>query len=275
MGLLDLFDEAFDLYKANFVLFTLITGLVYVPVVGIGSYFAQPFIHSLIMSGTAGFAQLFSAVQADLGWVAMITAIYALTFSLMLTALVVAASARYLDEPMTVLAAFQNAAPITIPIAALLMIYYVGMVVGYSTCVVPGLLIMLLGIPLQTFIHVMVNENMSHMIRPLRRAWNLAKTEGGFLLGGNIIHTVFWTGLLSVSVAAVDFVVSHIFSSAVPILPMLGFHKDVVDTIASELSMMLLLPFQVCVITMFYFQLRISKEGYDMEILARSLSHQP
>ena len=205
----------------------------------------------------------------------MVTAIYALSFSLMLTALVVAASARYLDEPMTVLKAYQNAAPITIPIAALLVIYYVGMIVGFSACVVPGLLIMLLGIPLQTFIHVMVNENMSQMVRPLTRAWNLAKTEGGFLLGGNIMLTVFWSGLLSVSLAAVDFVVSHIVNSAVPILPILAIHKDVVDTIASELSWMLLLPFQVCVITMFYFQLRISKEGYDMEILARSLGHQP
>lgn len=273
MGLLDLFDEAFDLYKANFALFTLTTALVYVPVFGVGSYLAAPILNGLSLTDANTWQRILEFAQGDLVRLSGVILVFALAMALMLGALATAASARYLDQPITVAAAFRRALPITIQTAVLLAAYGICTVVGLATCVVPGLIMLLLGIPMQTIVHVMVNENVRHVLRPIRRSWNLSNGQGGFLLGGYFIHSILLLLLLIMAIGAVDIILARVVESATPLLPLLAIHKNIADTIAAEISLMLLLPYHICVVTMFYFHLRITKEGYDMEILARSLDY--
>lgn len=275
MGLLDLFDEAFDLYKSNFALFLLITAIVYVPVVGIGAYVAAPVLRPLMGTGIDGLTNLGNALRTDMGWTALTLGTSALSTALLLSALVAAACARYKDEPVNLATAYRAALPVTIQATLLLALYAAATIGGTMTCVLPGILVILLSIPLQLFLHVMLNEGVRDVYQPLKRSWKLASGNGSFILGGHIVHWCLWGVLVAAVVGAVEIVANLAVDSAAPFMPLLVLHKEVAESIAFGLSCMLLLPFQVCVVTMFYFDLRIRREGYDIELLARSLGYPP
>ncbi len=273
MGMLDLFDEAFDLYKKNFALFVLITGIVYVPTVGISTYLILPAARDMVADAPGDFNGIIAWVGPYVGSIALVAPIYALLAGLLLNALVVAVSSRYLGEPVTIGDAFRKGASVTAQTAIALVLYSVLLVCGYAACVIPGLAFQLLCIPLQFFVHVMVNENKKNMFGAISRSWNIVKTQGSLLSFGHTVHWLLWFVLMIATLGAVQIFAEAAVNSAVPFLPLLGAHKDLADTISIEIAWMILLPFQVCVVTMFYYDLRIRKEGYDMEVLAQILGY--
>jgi hypothetical protein len=273
MGMLDLFDEAFDLYKKNFALFVLITAVVYVPAVGISTYYILPAAHDMFTSMPGDFDAIVGWIGPYVGSLVIATPLYSMVAALLINSLIAAVSARYLMEPITMREAFKQGASVTLQSTLAFTLYIALVFVSYIMCVVPGIIVQMCCIPLQFFIHVMVNEKKPNVFKALGRSWNIVKTQGSLLSFGHTVHWILWSVLMLATFGVVQVIAQVAVNSAIPFLPLLGSHKDLAETIGLEISWMLLLPFQVCVVTMFYYDLKIRKEGYDMEVLAHSLGY--
>jgi hypothetical protein len=275
MGMLDLFDEAFDLYKKNLGLLLLIVGIVYVPAVGVGTYVIMPAVKDMIADTPGDFDGVMAWLGPYVGPLGVVAPLAAVLAALAISALTAAVCARYLGEPITLRESFRRSLPLIAPVAVGFLVYFVLVSFGYAMCVVPGFIVQACCIPLQFFIQALVVENSKGLFKGLSRSFNLAKGQGSHLLGAHSVHWFLWMVLMLATIGVIQLIAELAVRSAIPLLPLLAAHTDLSSVIGTELAIMILMPFQVCVVSILYFDLRIRKEGYDMEILAQSLGYPP
>ncbi len=279
LGVGDIFDEGFDLYKRNFAFLLLATVALVVPLdIGLAALSPRllPAVFSLL--------DLTSQSDAFGLWLVTVltkTALYLPLYLVALGPVMLSASAKYLDQNITVEAAFRVCGR---RLPGLLMLgLFAGIILALSL-----LPCGLLWLPAATLLLFALPALLVEGLRPVGAMRRSAALGGGYglrtfgcllLLGA----TLFTVGLgLRLPLAYLVDTVLNIAPGAAAFYSGVDSggaggtaQQQAVALLSGGLAHLLLLPFAACVVTVLYYDLRIRKEGVDIELLALDLGYPP
>lgn len=243
IGVGELLDGAIKLYLANWATFMAIVAVVVVPLGLLQALFAEPPLPSGAPPGPNAPTLLVSAVQG------------LLVFTLVEAAMAKTAADVYLGEPTGVGRAYRYAVPL---IGALLWVGVLAglaFAVGFVLLVVPGIFLLLRFY----FARVVVVLEGERGTQAMRRSWRLVKGSTWRVLG-IVLLVMLITGVAQ-AVLAIPFGIAG-FVTGVPALNIVG----------SVLASVVVTPLVSLATVLLYFDLRVRKEGFDLELLARDLA---
>jgi hypothetical protein len=186
------------------------------------------------------------------------------TLTVVLSALAAAAcfravSSLYLGERPTVGGSLSFAASRLLPVILLAFLYFLGLIPAFVLLIIPGIW---LSVAWSVSFPALLSEGISPAAA-LGRSFGLVKgrwwpTFGALLVMNLLVGVIsgIITGLLTATLIA------STASEAT---------AAVISTIANTLSALVTLPISAAVLTVLYFDLRVRKEGYDLQLLARGV----
>jgi len=269
----DLFDELFDIYKHNFALLVGIAGIAYIPLNTI--MMRWMFGSSLMklvgmkpgtMNQVPDAVMIRSIISFFVG-LAVIGVLSLLMYALLQAAMTWAISRRYLGEPATIIGSFgavgKKALMLSLMILLAVLIFYIGLIL----CILPGVVIgVLFGFWFAFVVQVYVLEGMS-----MRNA--LARSRA--LAAGNWLRIFVVYLLVAVLGSVVQRVILFPFQLAIPGVgnPYLGASSSAATAygVVTGVAGALTAPLSVLAFTLLYYDIRVRREGFDIEMLAKSL----
>jgi len=259
-------DRIFRLYRNNFVRFIAIVAIIYVPITLISLIFvsliAGSFEESLVAAQETGVpaqARTEGDVASILAMGLVAVFLFLLAQVLCKAVLIKSVSDSYLGNETTVGQAYKAILPrlLTIIIAAILVI--IVEFIGFMLLVVPGIIFALW---FALTAQAIVVEKLGP-IAGMKRSKALVSGNLGKVFGlGFLIIIISWIigqvfqyagGLVAVSVAAEDLMTATI-----------------IKQLFSMAGQALVMPISAGAFILLYYDLRIRKEGFDLEMLARS-----
>jgi hypothetical protein len=255
-------DRTFRLYRENVLRYAAIAAVIQVPL-GLLAFASMAALTSAatIRPGDAGASG--ASVALALGGFVAVMALLLLSLvgqELANAALLKSISASYLGEDVTVGQAYRFILPRFgwVLLAALL----VGILktVGFAFCVVPGVFVSLF---LFLTIPALVAENLN-AFDGMRRSWSL--------VSGNL-GKVFLVGLV---ILLINLVLYALFAAAGALTAryLLAENQLASAVVQQALGLILgliMMPIWAAAAALLYYDLRIRKEGFDLEMLAHSL----
>lgn len=280
----DIFDEAFDLYKGNFFFFVLITALTTVPLTIVTALLTLKFsreYHQLSNVLSGGFANI-DTILSTLGTViqglAVFAPLYLIGHGLQMTALAAAASTRYLGEPATLRGAYRVPFKHMGALIGVSLLYGLANGFGFMFCYVGMVL------PLTKYIftaHAFANEGAkTGYWRAMKRSANLVSGYGGRVFGALCVLACVYA-ILSIGISlplkyALDTLLNYVPGVDKLVADRGGsgdfsIRGQILDQMSGGISWLVLAPFLISVVTVLYFDLRVRKEAFDIELLAHRL----
>lgn len=256
MGIGELIDAAVRVYRLEWKALMGIVAFVVVPVTFLELWATQ------LVLGQSGPATMSSDALGQL--VVLSLAMFAVQF-LIVQPFLLAATARaaadvYLGTPVTIGGTYRYALGRLPSILLITILSTLAALLGFVLLIVPGIIVLVR----LAFAPVALVVEGHRGSGALRRSWRLTKgffwrTLGTLLLSGLIVGIV--SGILSIPG---EMAVQALGPDAWPI-----------SAIVTALATVLLTPFGTVVIVLLYFDLRIRKEGFDLEVMARELAATP
>jgi len=277
LGYGGLLDQTFELYRENFLLFAGITGVVYVPLALLQV--------ALVPQSFTGFPlppgpEDMPTPPPELGGV-LLYGFIAMLLGIFVPGVVTKAIAdRYLNQPASIGASygyiFRRFFPylwtwIVVVFVVSVIVIGFSLLLGLLSAAVPlaaPLLIALAGILIVWVMlrcslvgQVFVVEQLAGM-RAVNRSWQLA---GGYAFRIFVAFVLLYILILVLSVAlSMGLGTVAAISQASPMRFLVGFMQGVLQ--------MLLAPIPLILLTLLYFDLRVRKEAFDLQLLAQSLA---
>lgn len=254
----DIIDEAIGLYRRNFRLFLSIGAVVLIPIGVI-----QLVLALLARDSTSNVLVISSAL-----WLLLSLFFSMLSYVIIISAMAIAASDRWLDRPMTVRDAFGRIGDRIIPLIGLILLY---------GAVIAGLSITIVGFPFA--IYLLIAWLLSIQVLLVEGVGiRAALSRSRFLVAGHWWRVVGIVVLLAI----IQAVISAFFSLPAQILGFGSLFSDptfadvsqlvvAVDAVSSTIGQIIVGPIAYCTYTLLYYDLRVRKEGLDIEYAARSL----
>ena len=245
----EILDTSFSLYRRHFgalaVVSLVCTGL--------------PLLLRLLLETSGG---VFSNLP-----LALIYALSLVVLSLVATgATVFIVSESYLGRPISAREALQRATPYLgrILVCSMLLALVVGL--GFLLMVIPGII---LGVGLALAIPAVVLEPRTSASAALSRSWELTRGSRWRIFGLGVTLLI----LLYIPVVAI----SALAALVLPGTMGAGFGPGSLSTVLAlaigGVVQVFLYPLLYCVLTVTYYDLRVRKEGFDLELLASSLQN--
>ncbi len=277
LGAGDIFDEGFDLYKRNFVFLLLAVAAVVVPL-DIGLAFLVPRLMPAVLD-------LFglTSSQSDAFGVWVVVSLVKLIFFLPLYLIALgpvaaAASARYLDQNMGLEAVFRLFGRRLPALAVAALLSGLALALGAAFCGV----LWLAGLTLLLFVQQALLVEGLGPAAAMRRSMKLVGGYGSRVFGCLLLLG----GVLLIVSLGLRLPLAYVADSVLNIAPGAASlyggvsgsgaaQQQVVALISTGLAHLLMIPFIVCVITVLYYDLRIRKEGVDIELMAQDLGYPP
>lgn len=251
MGIGDIFDAAFRLYARHFVTFLIIALIVYLPyavLAGVVDMFYEPL--ALSAQNNSDQMGLFMLATLVVLGVNLMFAIF--VYPLCQGAMVHKISAEYLGESIGAAEAYRRMLPrmVTLIVASILVMLV--SMAGFMFCVVPGFIALLL---LMLVTATIMLENCS-AVDALSRSYELMK--------GNL-GKGFLVLLVVVLLSIIIYVVPLYTVMEIP------WPSPFIGHFLGYLLEALVLPLQTAAVILFYYDLRIRKEAFDLERLAAAI----
>jgi hypothetical protein len=299
MGIAELLDAAFSFYRRNFLLIVAIAALVQVPF-ALGQYLAylgidvsgrtndiSRVVDAINARHTAGFDATQAQTDALKSDVVALAIYYALVLVLQvfivqplaLAATTKAVSDRYVDRPASIGGSFRAALRRLRPIIASIVLQILFVAVPFGLLLVIGVfggtaalaLVAILAVALVVFWVIaavrwtvtapaIVIEGVSGL-GGLRRSWQLLKGAFWRTAGLRLLLTI----LVSIISALVTIPVSLAVSGAS------GNVQQLVSQATGTVAQVFVGPITLVALTLLYFDARIRREAFDIEMLAASL----
>lgn len=174
---------------------------------------------------------------------------------------------NYMGRRLEAGEAFGRASPFVGRLIMLALLSGLVIGVGFILLIIPGLILMaglLLGTP------ALVLEGLPSATRAMGRSWNLTRGHRWRVLGALVVVGVLLllpfiaAGGLAASSVSLDSDVSGPISTTL-----------LVAVTGAALLQTLIYPLFYCVLTVLYYDLRVRKEAYDLEVLAQDLGQEP
>ncbi len=291
----ELLDSAFTLYRRNLRLILAITAVVQVPLAlfsylayqltGIGS--ATTRLQQLGANGTIT-RQQFLDISSTLITVLAVVFGIALLQALVVQPIATAAMTRavgdvYLDHPATVGGAYRAVGRrigSVVAVSMLLFLAGVGLLAAAFGLVIGsvyafgagGAALLIVVVPVTLFIVILVYTRWlfaapivilerSGAVAALRRSWQLVRGSTPRVFGISLLVGLI-TGILSAIVGALLGVVTQFGDESV---------RLILSQLASLIVAVLIQPISFIVVVLLYYDLRIRREAFDIEMLAANL----
>lgn len=215
-----------------------------------------------ISSGFAGIGHAITPAEAHarLGASAINTVTQWVAGAFVLAACVKALSDAYLGEMPTASGSLRFGLRRLLPLLGLEIVYFIGQVLGFIALIVTGIWLYAMW---SVRVPACVIER-TGPFRSLSRSYGLVKGRwwpvAGVLIVSYLMVLVIG-GLISAGLIAAAISNSH---------PSVQFAVTI-SVLSGIISGVLLQPFSAAVVTVLYYDLRIRKEGYDLELLADQL----
>jgi hypothetical protein len=253
MGYLALFNEAFDLYKRNFVLLTGVSLVAYVP------YFLLT---------------LLARDGSDAETVVLLGSIFMATVAYGATARAV--YDRYLDAPVSIAGAWGPIRRRLLPCLLTGAIAWAVFVIGWPAFIYPAVAIYIHGFFLW---HVMTIEG-KHWFGAYLRSRELTSGQMGRLFVVSLINTLIVAAAPIALMGLAFWSDPSLFSDATTSAQASSSDASIASEFMAAIFMALLFglpaPLATTISTLLYIDIRIRKEGLDVELLAEQLAaHSP
>jgi hypothetical protein len=256
MGIGELVDGAVKLYRRDWLALMGIAAIVLVPVTFIQVWVTQNMVGSLNEFATQ---QEFDAVASQ---VLLITVVFVAVQFLIVQPFLVAAISRaaadaYLGERVTLGRTFRYALSRLPAILWITIVTSVVTIVGLFLLIIPGIIAF---VRLALAPAVLVVEDVRGT-KAVGRSWRL--TNGHFW---RVLGTLILSGLIAAVGAAIIQIPTEFAAVA------LGPDGWPVSALGAALASVLITPFSLLIVVLLYFDLRVRKEGFDIEVMAQELA---
>ncbi|HEX6616102.1 MAG TPA: glycerophosphoryl diester phosphodiesterase membrane domain-containing protein [Gemmatimonadales bacterium] len=175
-------------------------------------------------------------------------------------------SESYLGRPITAREALRRSTPYvgTVLVCSLLFSLVVGL--GFLLLVVPGVI---LAVGLVLAIPALVLEPGLSPMQALSRSWRLTRGSRWRIFGLGFVLLV----LIYIPVVAIGTIFAVLLPGSIPTGPSAGsaMLAAVLALAITGLVQIFIYPLFYCVLTITYYDLRVRKEGFDLELLASQL----
>ena len=252
MGIGGILDRAFQLYRQNFIRFLTIVAIVYVPITLISLLLVRVQVAAATEGGAAVLlASLPLLILAIVGQ------------ALCAGALIKSVSGTYLGEPISVGEAYKAVLPKLLSLigAAIVVGLLVG--VGLLLLIVPGIIFLLWYI-LTT--QVIVIEDMTAFPGMSRSKQLVAGNLGKVFALGVVVFIIVW--IISFAFGQLGGAIAGMAEN--PTRDQI-VRAMTIQTLISQVGSILVAPITAAVWILAYYDLRIRKEGFDLEMLARAM----
>lgn len=246
LGYIEILDKTFDIYKKYFLLLFGICGIILIPFHILDTYYLASF-KNIMQTKDLGQISFFVYLAAS-----------SIIYNIATAAVIWAVSGLYLGNKPSILESysviFKRILPFTLTIFFTTLLISVGLVL----CTIPGIIILIIT---SFVIQILVLENKQY-INAIRRSSELVKNEW---------TRVLVLGLLTFLIIAAFNLPLHLMYRHVetPMADSLLLLKGLVSGIVQAL----LAPIQTTAFVLLYYDIRIRKEGFDIEMLAADLSN--
>jgi len=228
-------------------------------------HFAALAMVALICSGLPVLLSLFIEASGGMLQHVWLTLAYYLIF-VVLSAIATAAtvfivSESYLGRPLSAAEALSRAAPLLWRVIACSVLTGLLVMAGFLLFVIPGIVLVcgvILAFP------VLVLEPGTTASGALSRSWALTRGSRWRIFG--MLVTLFL--LLYIPIVALTALAALVLPDAAPGAAMTG---GIVGLVLAGVLQLFLYPLFYCVLTVSYYDLRVRKEGFDLEVLAQTL----
>jgi hypothetical protein len=254
MGIGELVDGAFKLYRRDWLALMGITALLLVPVTFIQAWLMQ----SILITATESFED-FDAMTGQLLVVTLVFAAIQLLLvqPFLIAAITKAAADAYLGERVSIGRTYRFALSRLPAILWITIITTVATLVGFILLIIPGVIA---AIRLALAPAILVVEDVRGT-SAVGRSWNL--TNGHFW---RVLGTMFLAGLIStVGVAVVTLPTEFLAAT-------MATDGWFISTVGQVVASVVTTPFSILIIVLLYFDLRVRKEGYDIEVMSQELA---
>lgn len=299
----DIFDEAFDLYKRHFALFTGTIALVHVPIqLAIGVWIQSSGIRRQLEAYNPRSNS--EDTFAIFGTLLLLMLVYLFTFLLQSSALTLAVSDRYLGYPLertTIFTVWRRVLPhllrlcITWAIVGLL-VFVGGLLILSGSSVGVGILATVSGpgagspalavaiglavslVPLTLMLALLCHLGIfsTQIVLLEGTAYSSAVSRNGRLIQGRFLRvlstvlliTLFYLGMWISLHAFIKFILNYGVYSWMPVS---SVTDGIISSVWSGLIWIVLQPFWMTALTILYYDHRVRKEGFDIALMEHHL----
>jgi len=260
MKLGEILDVSFRLYRENFAAFLGILAAAYVPFA-----ILEMALMGLLLPNVSTRTMDPKAAQDAMLALTLVTGASAFAFGLIAHplatgALTFAVGARYLNQPVSLGRAY--GAIFRVFFRYLLTILLSGLVIGIGMifCLIPGLFFW---VWFQFVSQIVVLEGLGGT-RAMGRSRDLGRGFGWRILGYALL-----TALLSIAIA---WVLSLGVSLGAPLITESFVTQQLLIQAVQQVINILIMPYFTMVLILLYYDLRVRKEAFDLEVLSKGLS---
>lgn len=267
----DVVDDAFDLYRANFALFAGIVALVYVPFYLVIIGWMSTRIGVLLQSNGAGSGDFAAVLAPLLVGVAAVMPVSAIAYMLYSGAIAQAVEARLQDRPTGLFLAYGRALRRFWPLlGASCVVGLLAMAAGLVTILVFGLGAVAVFV-FYAFVSQAVVLERRGVLAAVRRSRALVAGDGGKVLGLLVLLVVL-SALLSLGITSL-LKVALLFVPEPGDVATRQVRDFVWGQVAQSLGSVLLAPLTPIATTLLYYDLRVRREGLDLQAQAAAIGY--
>lgn len=254
MGIGELIDAAVKLYRRDWLALMGIVAFVLVPVTFAQFWLTQGMIGPMIATQTP-------SAEAATQFLIVTLVVFAIQFVIvqpfLVAAIARAAADAYLGERVSIGRTYQYALRKLPAILWITILTSIVTLIGFILLIIPGIIAF---VRLALAPPVVVVEDVRGT-KAIGRSWRLTKGHFWRLLGLLIL-----SGLIAGVGALIITIPTEIIALS------LGVGGWPVSALGSALATVLITPFSMLIIVLFYFDMRIRKEGFDIEVMAQELA---
>ena len=256
MGIGELVDGAVKLYRRDWLALTGIAALVLFPLTFIQLWVTQSMVTSVDVFATD------AEFQAMTTQILLVTLLFAGVQLLIAQPFLVAAISRaaadaYLGETVTLGGTLRYAVSRLPAILWVTIITLIVTLIGFILLIIPGIIAT---VRLTLAPAVVVVEDVRGT-SAVSRSWSL--TGGHFW---RVLGTLILSGIITAVGAAIIQIPAEVIAT------MIGPEGWPVSALGTALATALITPFSLLIVVLLYFDLRVRKEGYDIEVMAQELA---
>lgn len=260
LGIADILDAALRLYRQNFGPLLGITAVVFVPVAilqTVGAFFMG---QSMGPSGESSDVQVGSMIVFGV-FMAGSVVVYLLAMPVCQGALSIAVARRYLGQQITVADAYHMIGDRWGTLLAGVILVGLMTTIGMLLCLVPGIY---LG-TLFMFVTPVIAVEGAPLMDALRRSRDLVTGEWWRCFGTYLLLSMLIQLVAGAVVYPVTFLSAFLLMERNP-----GLAQALNQGLSMAVSVFAQ-PVQIIGLVLLYYDLRVRKEGFDLELLARNL----
>jgi len=243
----EILDVSFTLYRRHFA-----------PLAGVAIVCSGiPVVLNMFIEAAGGMLE-------NLPLVLVYYIVFAALSSVATAATVFIVSESYLGRPIDARAALRRAAPYIGKILLCSMLTALAVGIGFILFVVPGIVLiagLILAVP------AIVIEPRLSSSAALSRSWELTRGSRWRMFGLLLVLVI----LLYIPIAAIGGLVALFVPGAGTMFARPGASVSVAVVALTGLMQIFIYPLFYCVLTVAYYDLRVRKEGFDLEVLASTL----